>query len=103
MSGGRFDYDQYRIGHICEEVKTIIYNNDSEEVNEWGDRIGEGLSPKTIARFQEAVYFLTMAEIYAQRIDWLVSGDDGEDSFHKRLEQELENVKNSFGVHSGKV
>ena len=26
---------------------------------------------------------------YTQRIDWLVSGDDGEDSFHSRLKKEL--------------
>lgn len=88
MSGGHFAYDQYRIGHICEEVKTMIANNDSEEVNHYGDPIGRGYSENTIARFKEAVYFLTVAEIYAQRIDWLVSGDDGEDSFHKRLAEE---------------
>jgi hypothetical protein len=34
-----------------------------------------------------------MAEIYAQRIDWLLSGDDGEDSFRKRLKEDLERLK----------
>jgi hypothetical protein len=34
-----------------------------------------------------------MAQIYAQRIDWLVSGDDNEDSFHKRLAKDLAEVK----------
>ena len=29
------------------------------------------------------------AAIYAQRIDWLVSGDDGEETFHQRLAEEL--------------
>jgi hypothetical protein len=27
--------------------------------------------------------------IYAHRIDWLLSGDDGEESFNKRLTEEL--------------
>lgn len=33
-------------------------------------------------------------EVYVQRIDWLASGDDGEDSFHKRLEADLEKLYN---------
>ena len=31
-----------------------------------------------------------IAGIYAQRIDWLLSGDDGEDSFHERLKFDIE-------------
>jgi hypothetical protein len=34
---------------------------------------------------------LNQALIYAQRIDWLVSGDDGEDTFHARLAEDLKN------------
>ena len=34
--------------------------------------------------------YLNLAEIYTQRLDWLFSGDDGEDSFFKRLEEELD-------------
>ena len=33
---------------------------------------------------------LRRAEIYAQRVDYLISGDDGEESFHSRLKEELE-------------
>jgi len=35
---------------------------------------------------------LRQAHVYAQRIDWLVSGDDGEDSFHRRLKHDLEKL-----------
>lgn len=35
-----------------------------------------------------------MAQIYTQRIDWLVSGDDSEDSFRERLKEDLEEYKN---------
>ena len=34
--------------------------------------------------------YLTLAGIYTQRLDWLFSGDDGEDSFFKRLKEELD-------------
>ena len=45
-----------------------------------------------IEEFKKAMVCLKMAYVYAQRIDWLVSGDDGEDSFHRRLKNELEKV-----------
>jgi hypothetical protein len=32
---------------------------------------------------------LRVAAVYTQRIDWLVSGDDGEESFLERLKEEL--------------
>jgi hypothetical protein len=107
MSGGYFDYQQYRIGDICAEVEQLIKNNDSEEVNHYGDPIGRGYSENTIARFKEAVYFLTVAQIYAQRIDWLVSGDDGEDSFHRRLSEEKREIDFRYvfqkEIENGKV
>ncbi len=33
---------------------------------------------------------LRKAEIYAQRIDWYLAGDDGEESFMERLKDELD-------------
>jgi hypothetical protein len=32
---------------------------------------------------------LKIAQVYAQRVDWLVSGDDGEESFITRLDEDL--------------
>jgi len=89
MSGGYWQYDQDRIGRIAESVQTLIENNDSAEPNRWGDPIGHGYPPEIIARFREAVVALRRAETYAQRIDWLISGDDGEGSFLRRLDEEL--------------
>ena len=40
MSGGHFDYNQYRITTIAETIDSLVWNNKSEEVNEWGDKIG---------------------------------------------------------------
>ena len=37
--------------------------------------------------------YLNLAGIYTQRLDWLFSGDDGEDSFFERLEEELDNYE----------
>lgn len=35
---------------------------------------------------------LKRARVYAQRVDWLLSGDDNEESFHERLKEELEEL-----------
>ena len=50
-------------------------------------------SPATIREFKKAIRLLRKAAVYAQRIDWLLSGDDGEDSFHECLEEELNALK----------
>ena len=90
MSGGHFQYKQWEIGNIADEVEQLIIDNDSEELNEYGGRKGYGYSKETIEEFKKALSILRQAHIYAQRIDWLVSGDDGEDSFHRRLKDEME-------------
>ena len=70
----------------------MILTNDSEEKDEWGDRKGYHFSPETIEEFKKGLALLRQAYVYAQRIDWLVSADDGEDSFHNRLKFELEKL-----------
>ncbi len=92
MSGGHFQYKQWEIGNIADEVEQLILTNDSEEKNEWGDRKGYHYSPETIEEFKKGLFLLRQAYVYAQRIDWLVSGDDGENSFHRRLKFELEKL-----------
>ena len=83
MSGGHFNYNQYQIGYIADDIDQLIRDNDSQEP-------GRAFSDETIAEFQLGVAVLRQALIYAQRIDWLVSGDDGEESFHARLKEDLE-------------
>jgi hypothetical protein len=92
MSGGHFDYKQYGIEYIADEVEQLIYSNESQEHNEGGERVGYSYSVETVKEFKKGLYYLKMAQIYAQRIDWLVSSDDSEDSFHKRLAKDLAEV-----------
>jgi hypothetical protein len=92
MSGGHFDYAQYRIEDIARGIEELVESNDDEPLNEWGYRRGHGYSPETIEKFKIAVDTLRRAAIMAQRVDWLVSGDDGEDSFHRRWDEELKEL-----------
>ena len=92
MSGGHFDYNQYKIGWIADEIEMFIKNNDVEDVDT-GIFIGLRYSPETLDEFKNAVHALKVAQVYAQRVDWLISGDDGEESFHERLREDLERIK----------
>ena len=93
MSGGFFNHSQYNLDQISADIEDEIYYNDSEEVNEYNDKRGNGFSEDTIQEFKLAVWYLKQALVYTQRIDWLLSGDDGEETFHERLKKDLEKLK----------
>lgn len=94
MSGGFFNYEQYKIDQIASQIEQLIYSNDDDTLNEWGYRKGRHYTDETITEFHKAVAMLKFASMYAQRIDYLVSGDDGEESFHKQLAEDYKKVGN---------
>jgi len=87
MSGGHFDYQQHRFNDIAEEIERIIRDNGVQEPDGWE---APRYEIDTIARFREAIALLRCAYVYVQRIDWLVSCDDSEADFHRRLHNNLE-------------
>jgi hypothetical protein len=110
MSGGAFDYNQYKIGYIADEVEQLIRKNGKEKTKEemkdegWRDpdwyekypedRFHYKYPDEVIEQFKDAVEILRKAEIYAHRIDWLISGDDGNKTFLKRLQEDLDKLNN---------
>ena len=92
MSGGHFNYKQHSLLDIADDIGSAVLNNDSTANDEWGSEVSRHYSPETIAEFEKAVKALKLAYVYAQRIDWLLSGDDGEDSFHIRLQAQLKEL-----------
>ena len=88
MSGGRFGYSQHRLTVMVEEIEMVIQNNDVKD--EWG--YADNFSEETLQEFRNGIAALKRAYVYAQRIDWLVSGDDSEPYFHARLQQELKEL-----------
>lgn len=102
MSGGRFDYDQYRVNNIAESIRSIIDKNkvripDSER-DSWSPEFYHDYPDDIIEEFKNAEYFLRKAWIYANRVDYLVSGDDGEDSFRRRLKEELDDLEQKHSI-----
>ena len=85
MSGGYFEYQQYHIQDIIEKLEETKVKVESDEEYYQYDRKQE-----LIQEISNGLDYLTLAGIYTQRLDWLFSGDDGEDSFFERLEEELD-------------
>lgn len=88
MSGGHFDYNNFRISEIADAIDELIRNNRQE--TEFGE--GNNFSAETLEYFNDAAYMLRVASIYANNVDLLVCGDLGEASFEARLNDELERL-----------
>ncbi len=88
MSGGRFEYLQFRFGDIVESIRSTIADNESDEKNEWGGTVGEHLPPDIIAKLAETADAVERAEKMVTRVDWLLSGDDSEESFRRRWKED---------------
>ena len=151
MSGGHFDYVQYKFDDPIKEIEArILLNHKSheeaqkmiEEAEDKEDSLYEILysvrhyvdcwrsNPKTsfwpeiwdsedrrfrpatkqeiidhnaehvfdfddeeVEIFRQAVLQMRLASTYLNRIDWFLSGDDGDDSFKRRLAEELAEVR----------
>jgi hypothetical protein len=106
MSGGTFDYNQYKIRYIADDIEQEIARSGKPKTprelreefiyrdKEWYEKYPEDLNhykypDEVIKEFKKGYEILRKAEIYAQRIDWLLAGDDGEESFIQRLKGEL--------------
>jgi hypothetical protein len=108
MSGGKWDYIQYRFTDIAEDVDKLVEQNGkpktAEELkesfydDEWYKQYPEDLNhyeykKEVLKQFKKAIKAIKIAEIYIQRTDWLLSGDDGEESFLNRLNEDFNKLK----------
>lgn len=104
MSGGRWYYIQYRFTDISDDIERLIERNgkpktEEEIKNEWHDsewyekypedKFHTKYSEETIRQFIHGLEYIKKAQIYIQRFDYLLSGDDGEESFLRRVSEDL--------------
>ena len=109
MSGGHWNYLQYRFTDVIEDIKHEIDKSGKpktkEELKEeswrgsdWYEKYPEYLNhykypDEVIEEFKKGLELIEKAQIYMQRIDWLLSGDDGDESFIERLNEDLNKLK----------
>ena len=85
MSGGYFDYQQYRLLDIInklDEREARIKDNDNDAYVLTVDESVEDL-------IQDAKVLAQLAQIFLQRVDWLLCGDDGPETFKERIKEDL--------------
>lgn len=104
MSGGAFEYRQYYIDEIIEGIEEHLESmgKEREDVDNHyrrefyseypEERTYPVESEEVQERMRHAIKALKIAKVYAQRVDWYLSGDDGEESFLERLDKELDNL-----------
>lgn len=84
MSGGTFEYKQRELLNFVEELDTYFKIYEQEEPDE--------IPYEVYNKYNEAQKILKTAYIYMQRFDWLFAGDDGYESFLKRLKEDLKEL-----------
>lgn len=82
MSGGHWDYRQYQIEDMATDIERIIELDCAE-------------SGPVLERFEKAAKTLRMAAAMAHRIDWLLSGDDSEETFLARWDKDMAKLGNA--------
>ncbi|MFV8342272.1 hypothetical protein [Flavobacterium sp. XS2P39] len=104
MSGGAFEYKQYNIREIHETIQSELDGmgnpkpkselwNDQSYYDQYPEELNWRIESEAVVNaYKTAVDLLKKAEVYAQRIDWYISGDDGEESFLRRLKEDLEAI-----------
>ena len=78
--GGKFNYLQYDIEGAADIIESIL----TESLE---------FSYLTSLRLEQTARALRGASIMLNRVDWLLSGDDGEDTFNERWVKDLQGVK----------
>ncbi len=86
MSGGSLDYFYFRFEDPLERI--------SKEIK-WGKN---KWSPEVLSEFQNALKYLKIAQVYSHDIEWLLSGDYGDDSFFVSIKEELEKLEKNQTV-----
>ena len=109
MSGGNWDYLQHRFTDVADDIDKLIEKNGKPKTEEeledevyytddWYDKYPEEkfhhkYSDEVIEQFKVSSTMLKKAQIYMQRLDWLLSGDDGPESFLKRIDEDLKELE----------
>lgn len=82
MSGGYFEYDQFRLTEHIEQLEEVINRGTL-----WED--GDDIPEDVLEEFKRGLKHFKLATLYMHRIDWLLSGDDGIDAFKRSLRDDL--------------
>jgi len=108
MSGGRFEYIQYRIDAVASDIQqelerqgTLKPKSELYCPRDYYEDHPEELLFETHAEdiqqhMKDAIVCIKKAVAYIHAIDYYLSGDYGDDSFRKQLKAELSKIKRKY-------
>lgn len=102
MSGGYFGLNiHYAIEDAIQSIDDVLKKNDEVKESDSdalyyyeNGRPYFEMNPEALEEIKKGLAALKIAAVYAKRIDYFLSGDDGDDSFLERLKEDLEKLKN---------
>ena len=89
MSGEIFDYKEFWIEQLADELDAAIFNEEAKikEKSPWC------YSKDTIKFMKKIHKRLREDYVYVKRLAYLLSGDDGEEDLMPRIREDLEELK----------
>lgn len=93
MSGGRFDYKQYHLEDIAEQLEYELKHMDA-----WLQYEKFTVEEKVALEdnIEVLIHLLKLCQVGVQRIDWLLSGDDGLQTYFERLEEDTTKLRDEL-------
>lgn len=86
MSGGHFNnngYVYYQVDQFADELENMIQNNNKVDEYNWAPNYNE----ETISYLKKKVLEIRKIAKIMKEIDYLYSGDHGEDTFLKKVKR----------------
>ena len=114
MSGGSMDYVYCAIDNAAEKIQEVLanytlkrdkgiyvklndyYRDENPDIDYLAD--DKSLTDAVIKRLEQCLVTVREAAICAERVEWLTSDDDGEESFCMRLDKDLAESRKTDGV-----
>ena len=84
MSGGYWEYKQYEFQRIADDIDAMIMTDDG------------AFTEETLLKFKNAEYYMRMAFVFANAIDYLLSDDYSEKSFHEVVDYKIKEHDEAF-------
>lgn len=106
MSGDYFGFQEYQIYEIVNTIEEVLNRQgkrkpkdelygDIKYYEEHPEEMYYYTYPEIIQeKIKEGIKQLKIASVYARRIDFLLSSDDGDESFIFRLSEDLNKISN---------
>ena len=89
MSGGEFDYNCFKISQFAEELQHKIETNLNKD--DYG--YSYNMSDEVLEKLKAAQKLIELAGKLAREIEWLYSGDHGEESFVRLYDKIMKEYK----------